>query len=434
MILGYDRTQKIAGMFNLPEWWVEAVLAEYYPCREFLKGMEVWLFNFNLIGEAELQPIRSKKVVVGNVTLFHNIRKEDFVARFPLLFSGDPFFGHKAEIVPNGPVNKYYVVFPLNPIDAWDPKLAFSDVAIVYDDGIFYQWRIADFYPIEGTNQGWWKSALFELGELKSINDQIQKIRNTKINRDNRTELRKELQRLYDELERVRIPIREKIWEYHLAQKAKKPTSGVSDISPPLLTTFDSLDVREDEYRVRTHLEPLLYRASLRSLKMAKEAASKRQPGFLLSNIIMEEMEASAVSILTAHSCLEAYINSIIQDYCTKESKVLSRMNVGQKWFITPRMLGSADCFDLSRRPYIDFMQLNAWRNDIAHFAHQWEKLSAVGGMTSKVGKAFATCNSQNAEKAVDTVREMIRQLSSKTRIPIPRWLNPAGMWLKDVM
>jgi len=157
-----------------------------------------------------------------------------------------------------------------------------------------------------------------------------------------------------------------------------------------LLTAFDSLDTHGDEYRVRTHLEPLLYRASLRSLKLAKEAVEKRKSVEIVSELVADEIEASAMCILGAHTCLEAYINSIIQDCCSDYHRVLERMSVTEKWFITPRLMGSSDC--------------------------------------------FVVCNEQNAEKAIAIISEMIGQLALKTKTPKPSWLGPAGLWLKDVI
>ena len=177
-----------------------------------------------------------------------------------------------------------------------------------------------------------------------------------------------------------------------------------------------------------------MYRASLRSLKLAKEAVEKRKSVEIVSELVADEIEASAMCILGAHTCLEAYINSIIQDCCSDYHRVLERMSVTEKWFITPRLMGSSDCFVLNQKPYCDFEQLNSWRNDIAHFAHRWEKVGTVGGLMSKAGKAYSVCNEQNAEKAIAIISEMIGQLALKTKTPKPSWLGPAGLWLKDVI
>lgn len=435
-VRGLSRIKEIADRLRLPEWWVQSVIIEYFPCREYLVGKDAWHFNFDIVREESIENITSKKVIVsGEITLFHNIRQEDFGPRIMSALVGEPMVPYQAEVVPEGLVNEYHVVFSLNPIDAWDPKLAFNDRAIIFDDGRFYQWAIAEFYPIEGKHYGWWKSRLFDLEELRIINEQIQEIRNAwahGVLKDLQGP-RDQLHELYDKLEQAREPIRQKILEYHNSKKAQYAKAEPSDYLPSLATLFDSVSVSEGQYKVRTYLEPLLYRAALRQLKLAKEAYEKRKTSTRPSTIIPDEIEASAVSIVCSHACAEAYINSVLEDHCKTYTKTMSRMNIVGKWFFTPYLLGSGDCFNPKTPPFSDFLQLNGWRNDIAHFRHMWRDVSRVEGITGKAGKSFAICNSINAQRAVDTVQSMIRCLSSKTRVPEPRWLYPGVNWLKDV-
>ena len=428
VVKGSRCVQTIADRFELPEWWVEAVLVEYYPCREFLEGEEVWLFNFDLVDDS-ISSLPSKKVVVGDHTLFHNIKAEDLKLRILMGLVGDPISPastKKSTIIPEGPVNSYYIPMSFNAIDVLDPKLGFSDRAVVFDSGTFYQWTIAETYPIKGTHQVWWKSLLFDLNGLKAINDKIQKNRNTVVTEENKQTLKEELRKLYEELDGVREPIRQKIWEYHEAERKRQTsTPQLSDKYPPLLTPLDSVTLQEGKYRIRTYLDSLLYRAALRQLNLAKEAAKERTTEKVAHQKIIDEIEASVMCILCAHCCLEAYINSVIQDHCANYSNIVARMSVVQKWFMTPCLLGSNDCFVLERPPFSEFVKLNSWRNDITHFKHKWEKVARVDGITDKVGRAYAICNASNAQQTVDIVRVMIERLTSKINIPKPMWLEP---------
>ena len=432
VVKGYERVREIAERFSLPDWWVEAILVEYYTCRRFLEVKEVWLFDFNLVDEEMISTIPSKKVIIGDITLFHNITQQDLAQRMLFAFTGDPIVMHRTEVFPEGPVNPHYVHFLLNPIDVWDPKLAFNERAIVFDGGTFYQWKIATFYPIEGSNQGWFKSDLFDLANLKTVNDQIQNIRNTKVTLENKSRLKEELRKLYEELEEIRGPLRLRILEYHESKKSKAGTPQVTMTPPLLLTPFDSVDLQNGKYKVRTFLEPLLYRASLRNLKSAKEAAKKRVA--FPFEIVMDEIEYSAICILCSHGCLEAYINSILQDYCSNYISILKGMSVIEKWFMAPRLLGSSDCFILEQKPFADFIELNSWRNSIVHYTHEWKETVPIKGVMGEVSKTFSICNSTNAEKAVKIIHDMIEHLSEKTKIPKPRWLDPGVSWLKDLL
>jgi hypothetical protein len=59
----------------------------------------------------------------------------------------------------------------------WDPKLDFSRYCIIFNGGIFYQWKIADFVTVEGKHRGTWTSNIVDLYELVSVNEKIQKLR-----------------------------------------------------------------------------------------------------------------------------------------------------------------------------------------------------------------------------------------------------------------
>jgi len=440
MIKGQKKIEKIAKRFDLLHWWVESVAIEYFLCREYLVDENFWVFNFNMLREEQIKEIPNKKVVINGSILFHNIRPEDAKARILLGFIGTPMMPlGKDVIIPEGLVSRYSFQFQANPIDVWDPKLSFSLHAQILDEGRFYQWKIAefsaDYHP--SPHKGWFKSDFLDLESLRKINDEIQVLRNEPVpaNIQALERLRSRIHEKYDELETIRNTIRQKVLEYHQSQKynfnmleTELPTKP-----PPVVTYLDSIQVSERKYKIRSHIEPLLYRSALKNLTEAKKIVEKRKTGEFEAVLIVDEIEASALCILCAASCLEAYINFIAQEYCPTIWDIFERMGFRQKWLFLPYVLGSSDCFEIDKQPFKNFDKLTTWRNQIIHYKHKLEKPKSTANRR-RVSKAYWICNATNARIAVDTMRAMIERLSEKTLIPRSRWLYKSGEWLRDLL
>ena len=392
-----------------------------------------------MLREEQIEEIPNKKVVINGSILFHNIRPEDVKARMLLGLIGTPMMPlGKDLIIPEGPVSGYSFPFQANPIDVWDPKLGFSSYAQILDEGRFYQWKIAefsaDYHP--SPHKGWFRSDLFDLEPLRIINDEIQVLRNEPIPADTRAleALRRRICEKYNELEKIRKTIRQKVLEYHQSQKHKfvMAETKLPTKPPPVITYLDSIQVSEGEYKIRFHIEPVLYRSALKNLTEAKKIIEKRRTGEFEAILIVDEIEASALCILCTVSCLEAYINLIAQEYCPTYWNVFERMGVRQKWLFLPYILGSRDCFEIDKEPYKSFIRLTAWRNQIIHYKHKLKEPKKIVNRR-QVSKAYWICNATNAQIAVDTTREMIERLSEKTSVPRPQWLYKSGEWLRDL-
>ena len=392
-----------------------------------------------MLREEQIKEIPNKKVVINGSILFHNIRHEDVKARMLLGFIGTPMMPlGKDVIIPEGLVSDYSFPFQANPIDVWDPKLGFSSYAQILDEGRFYQWKIAefsaDYHP--SPHKGWFRSDFIDLEPLRIINDEIQVLRNEPVAADTRTleTLRRRVCEKYNELDKIRKTIRQKVLEYHQFQKHKFITAEtrLPTKPPPVVTYLDSIQVSEGEYKVRFHIEPVLYRSALKNLTEAKEIIEKRKTEEFEAILTVDEIEASALCILCAVSCLEAYINLIAQEYCPTYWNVFERMGVRQKWLLLPYILESRDCFEIDKEPYKSFIKLIAWRNQIIHYKH---KLKGPKKFVNRrqVSKAYWICNATNAQIAVDTTRAMIERLSEKTSVPRPQWLYKSGEWLRDL-
>ena len=199
MVEGVHVAAKLAKANGMPDWWMEAVLAEYYPCRRFLYKGNFWYFDFDLIPEAAISDFLAKNVVIpgGGTVLPHHIRREDVFGQILRLF-GEPGVPNRGDFLVEGIADRSVFAFTLNSLGAWEPKLAFSDRVIVFDEGNFYQWRIAETFPVEGTNQLWWKSSLADLSALKRTYDEIVRLRNTPYDSSTEHNLRQEVVRQYD--------------------------------------------------------------------------------------------------------------------------------------------------------------------------------------------------------------------------------------------
>jgi hypothetical protein len=168
------RISKVAGKFNLPTWWVQSVIVEYFPCRRFLENKSLWIFDFRIVDSKLIKTLPEKHVVIPEYYMVQNIRPEDFRQRLILAaYGGSPIAEmNEKDIYPEGILNA--TCFPVlgNPIDIWDPKINFNTHVIVLDDRSFYQWKIAEVYNINESSS-WFKSKLFDLVPLFQIYQKI---------------------------------------------------------------------------------------------------------------------------------------------------------------------------------------------------------------------------------------------------------------------
>lgn len=429
MAKGENVLEQISEKLDLPIWWVESVAVEYFDCREYLTDGNFWTFDFNLLKKGDIEQIPEKKVVVNGTVLVQNIRRKDLGPRFMLALVGAPVMPLPPASLPEGQVADYYVPEQFNSIDAWDSKLEFNQRAIVLDDGKFYQWTIANFYAIPESHKGWYRSDFLDLQPLKKINDEIQELRNLPLPSDSESlrERRKRIAEKYAELERIRAPLRESIFEYH---ESKKHKTTLPKGEPPVVTYLDSLQVVGTEYRVRSHIEPLFYRRARRCLEETKRIVEARTKGTPEAISFVDEIEASAACIVFSVFCLEAYVNFVATEYCKHVWPKPDRVNLQTKWFFIPHILGSKDCFDIHSLPYSNFVQLINWRNLIVHYEHRFtEPKRTEGG--EETSKTYSICNLKNAETATETIGAMIKRLSEKTSVPLPAWLERSDEWFR---
>ena len=268
LTIGGRRIAKIATKLNLPYWWIESVVVEYFPCRIFGQNGKLYQFDFNIFDNDLIDTIGELKVVIPHYILYQNISSKDLSYRAPRLLVGEyaePL--DKANLIPEGIVNSSAFPFVPNLLGTVDPKMEFNWYAIVYDDGNFYQYKIAELYEIN-KKQSWFKSNLFDLIPLYETTERLRMIGND-INISKDTKLINKIEKLYDTLENIRKPIRNKIIKYHETRKTNMSPIDTKLPPPPLLTFIDSLKQTTSGYEIESHIESLMYEAAIENYRNA---------------------------------------------------------------------------------------------------------------------------------------------------------------------
>ena len=267
--------------------------------------------------------------------MVQNVRPEDLAHRTMLLNMGLPCVSlDEANLIPVGLLNNTCFPSPLrNSLCVWDPKLEFNQYAVVLDHDRFYQWRIAESYSIENENRLWFQSKLFKLDKLYSINIALQEYRNSNQIKNPTPELIQAIENKYDELEVERNVIRNKILQYHIQNKPEGRLKNIKPTAVPRLSCFDSVRPSNSGYQVKTHTEPLLLRSAVRNANKAEEAETKNNGSETDHFALLDEIEYSAMCIISSVNCLETYINFVLSKYLPDALKISgSATSLRQKW------------------------------------------------------------------------------------------------------
>jgi hypothetical protein len=430
-IYNYKRLSGISRKLNLPLWWVELLVIEYFDCRRFVENGKITIFDFGIFDESLINTFENYKVIIPSGHIFmHNIRPIDLSYRTPALVTGnyaEPL--DKADLIPEGLMSRNAFPFRGNDLSVSDPKEHFNWYAIVRDDKTFYQWKIADLYEIDSKST-WFKSDLFNLLPLWKLNRRIYQYKNKISNNEgNKVQIRKELIRLFSSLKNARQPLRKKVLEYHNSRKKSDSTALMVDQVPPLLTFIDTLKPSANGYVIESHLESLFYSASLENCSYAAEARKRQRDSSLYHKALLDEIKYSALCIICSVTTLESYINLInliFRKYLAKDSEIFERSNPQQKWLYVPHALSLPFKFSPIETPYQVFLELIKWRNKAVHHTPEFVRAKVHKSKQYKglVSHAFGTFNFENANLAIKCEEEMILKLSEGGKISVPKWLR----------
>jgi hypothetical protein len=438
-----DRIAEIAAALDLPGWLAKALIVEYLPCRRFFEEDAVVLFDFGLVKADDVRALPRPATFLSHITLFHNVTQSVISLRLvgglvglPMAAVGDP-----ALILPEGKVNPRCAPWTPNPITASDWKLHPSPRAVVVETDGRYQWTVATFVdqPKPGTRHGWFMSAVYDADDLTHLQAIHDEIADDLFCPPHPTEpnalaaSRARLEALYEELEQVRARMRAAVLAYHEGAKGRPEAVYGYTEDPPLTTTvFDELGIVGGKLKVRSHVEPLLFRAAYRAAGRAERARAAAVGNNGSAQHLAEEIEAAVEAITLSAMCLEAYINSLIVDRLPEFWKEMERTEARSKWLLVPALLGKRDCFDKGTMPFQAFARLVGWRNELVHYKHELANPLEVVGL-GRVSELHGVCNAENARTAVEAATLMVRRINDCLGTPDPAWEANRGGWLNPL-
>jgi hypothetical protein len=367
--------------------------------------------------------------VIGD-TLFHNVNRETFASRALHRAFGDipvpPPSRSPDDAIPEGPVSPYHFPFAGNPIGVWDPKLDFSSHLQVHDDGRLWQWKIADFVPVEGESHGRWVSTDLDLEPLDEVRVRLAELRNAPVRPGElgHEEFERRVRDFYGWLEGVRAPIRRQLWDIHVGKKARFRGPGkVVNYAPPKLSMFEDFTVKDGEIYTRFHAEPVFYRALVRHARRATEMVANANPPHGLHDVYDERVQA----IICAAACLEAFVNTVGAERVSSWLQYEPKLDMVAKWHLCLAIHGKDAAFASGREPYQSFCKVAELRNHFLHYKRPLKRAPvSAGKSTTWIGREM---DAGFVEKVPRNALLIIRDLCAAIDCPVPAWLEPGVGW-----
>jgi len=423
----------VAEKMNLPYWWVEAIAIEYTQCREYATRDEIWTFNFDKLSEGDLEKaVRSHRVVVYGI-LMHNVLAavwssrtiERLVSDIPVRLVEEP-----NDVIAEGPVSDYHFPFLGNPIDVWDPKLDFSSHFQVLDEGQLWQWKIAEFVPVEGRKYGKWISSEIDLEPLDQVHEKLASLRNPVIKpgEPGHADFRVRVEQFYRWLDELRRPILSALEEIHARCRAQASFSKVTKSEPPLISRFETFTVRDGEFYTKFFAEPVFFRGCRQHATKAEELATSVKDNKELVPKLDEIYQERASAIILGAACTEAFINGLGFEQFPDLWKNIERISLNAKWQLYLELKGKGNVFDPSREPYQSLAQLNRSRNSLVHFKRFYQKVHRIDNR--EVTHLELVLPRNFVRYLPSRLEQLIRELCEVTNLQIPPWLTPKTGWM----
>lgn len=438
--------QALSEAVGLRPWLLEAVIVEHFACRRIQVDEPAITLDYALIDAAHVQQLMKPIVLLNAPLLLHNLTAD--TARYRLFLGMAALFGARifpvatlAEqpymYIPDGKVSPHHLLFPRQEDQPdEDEKLGLNifGYTLVLDDDGLYQWQIAQdaasltTYRSEIILPEW----VSELTRTRAALDALPFSDDSAT----RSQRQQDIEALYADLDHVRSAMRAAVLSHHEAHKGTaEAIRGYTEQQPPELTLVDQFVVRGGAIKVRTFIEPLFFRAAHRAALRAVAAKDLVLSGTHVSIYIAEEIEASAEAITLSVMCLEAYINGFARDHLPQLNDLLQILDLKAKWRLFPGMLGHPDCFIKDRMPYQAFSELVRWRNHVlVHYKHEFEAPELLTGRHHKATSVHHICNADNAQRAIQTVVEMVRHVATGCELEPPDWVRESvltGGWLR---
>ncbi len=136
----------------------------------------------------------------------------------------------------------------------------------------------------------------------------------------------------------------------------------------------------------------------------------------------LNEMQNSMACFVFCVICLEAYINTYAGDRLSKLIwEKLERLRLEDKWMLVPELL-LKKTFERNKEPYKSLKWLVDKRNSIVHHKGKFSKprIDRLGVIYDRV---YAEFTLEEAEKALQLTKDLIKSLHSFDASKTPHWL-----------
>lgn len=421
---------------NFPDWWIQSVMVEYLDCREYATRNEIWTFNHDLVSEENLIDALTNKKVVVSGPIVHNVFLDPsrllkrMVSDLPSELTVD-----ETDFVAEGPISKYSSEFYSNPLNVWDPLLSFSQYFQVYDEGRFWQWKIAEFVPIPGKHYGEWVSEEIDLTPINEMDLKLQEIKNNiiKPGEPGHANFKVKVENFYKELKNVRANILSQLWDIHLTKKASADFSKVSDVEPPSLSHFEKFTIIDGEMQTKIFAEAMFFWGSNdHSLKAEEIVNSSKDTSELIQNqdAIYQQR---AIAVILGMACIDAFVNGFGYEYFPNgwNSKrwnriVKDKTNLLGKIEILFNAMNKSSDFDETTYPFESLKELAGIRNRLIHHKGKYEPVIVDKDTKTRIG------NDLSQDFVIDLPKlpkDLIQSLCNAKGLPNPPWLNKKPDW-----
>jgi hypothetical protein len=134
-------------------------------------------------------------------------------------------------------------------------------------------------------------------------------------------------------------------------------------------------------------------------------------------------------SIILSFTSIEAYVNTFISDYIKNTRKLAEvadgmptrRLSLNTKLeYIFPLVTGKR--LDKTKQEWADYQTMRKIRNKLVHY----DKGEAIYKDKTPLG-----INEANAEKGLEMVREMAKQMCALTKQKHPSWVDQTQSWIQ---
>jgi hypothetical protein len=419
---------KVSEKLKLPYWWVESIAIEYTECREYAESGKIWTFNWNKLSEDDLEnAIQFHKVVVRDF-LVHNIHRNVFPHRLANQLAGNilpPMAGEPGDIIPEGLVSDYNVLFQSNPVEIDDPKLTFSGWFQVFDDGKFWQWHIVEFKQVDGQNYGKWFSDEINLESINQINEQLILLRRSikHHGESGYNEFKQKVEQFYNWVDKIRNPILSELYNIHTRKRDLQRDYPKATITiPPLLSNFEKYTIHDNVYQTKFYAEPIFYRGCIQHAKRAEEIANSINNEREFASRLDEIYQERAIAIMLGATCIEAFVNGLLFDNFPELWKNIEYLEIEEKLNRYLFLKNGSKLLEIKQADHQFLKELIKYRNMLVHFKRDYQKLKEYKGkpvtyIGCKLTKEFN-------QKLLEKLSDLIRVLCGTTGLPIPKWLD----------